>query len=106
MNSWRVVPGSRPGPTRYELAAVGVFVAVLAGYILAPPQVPDLAAQVARAEVLRRVGPTVWWQGWFGGLHLPTYSAFSPALMAALTPPVAGAISAAAAAGAMERLLR
>jgi hypothetical protein len=75
-------------------------------YLIFTPPVPDLAAQVARADIVRRVGLTVWWQGWFGGVHLPTYSALSPMLMAALGPPLAGAIAAAAAAVAMSRLLR
>ena len=83
-----------------------VFATVLAVYVLAPPRVPDLAAQVARTELVHRVGLTVWWQGWFGGIHLPTYSALSPMVMAVLTPPLTGALAAVAAAAAMFRLLR
>jgi hypothetical protein len=82
------------------------FATVLAVYLLAPPRVPDLAAQVARTDVVHRVGLTVWWQGWFGGLHLPTYSALSPMVMSMLTPPLTGALAAVAAAAAMSRMLR
>jgi len=75
-------------------------------YLLAPPRAPDLAAQVARADLVHRVGLTVWWQGWFGGLHLPTYSAITPGLMSLLTPSLTGALAAIASAIAMTRLLR
>ena len=95
-----------PGGTGRNLGVATVFVAVLLTYLLSPPHVPDLAAQVARAELVHRVGPTVWWQGWFGGLHLPTYSSLSPLLMSLLTPPVTGVLSAVASAAAMQRLLR
>ena len=98
----RAVPRLR----RRDLAVAFAFVTVLALYLLAPPRVPDLAAQVARTELVHRVGLTVWWSGWFGGLHLPTYSAFTPMLMSVLTPPLTGALAAVAAAAAIHRLLR
>ena len=77
-----------PRLRRRDVALTFAFVTVLALYLLAPPRVPDLAAQVARTELVHRVGLTVWWQGWFGGLHLPTYSALSPMVMSVLTPPL------------------
>ena len=95
-----------PGATGRSVALAVAFTAALVAYLIAPPQVPDLSAQVARAEVVQRVGLTVWWQGWFGGLHLPTYSALSPLLMSMLTPPLTGVLSAVASAVAMARLLR
>jgi hypothetical protein len=95
-----------PRLRRRDLAVAFVFVTVLALYLLAPPRVPDLAAQVARTELVHRVGMTVWWSGWFGGLHLPTYSAFTPMLMSVLTPPLTGVLAALVAAAAMHRLLR
>jgi hypothetical protein len=93
-------------PRRREVVLSLAFATVLAVYLIAPPRVPDLAAQVARTELVHRVGLTVWWQGWFGGLHLPTYSALSPWVMSVLTPPLTGALAAVAAAAAMSRLLR
>ncbi|HZE66892.1 MAG TPA: hypothetical protein VE081_09695 [Sporichthyaceae bacterium] len=52
-------------------------------YLIAPPHVPDLAAQTARAEAARE-GAYLWWSGWFGGLSLPSYSIGGPWLMAHL----------------------
>jgi hypothetical protein len=95
-----------PRLSRRDVAVAAAFATVLAVYLLATPRVPDLAAQVARTELFHRVGLTVWWSGWFGGLHLPTYSALSPMLMSLLTPPVTGVVAAVAAAVAMSRLLR
>ncbi|MEP6760189.1 MAG: hypothetical protein ABJA93_02345 [Sporichthyaceae bacterium] len=95
-----------PRLRRRDIAVAFAFATVLAVYLLAPPRVPDLAAQVARTELVHRVGLTVWWPGWFGGLHLPTYSALTPMLMSVLTPPLTGALAAVAAAAAMSRLLR
>jgi hypothetical protein len=95
-----------PRLRRRDVAVALVFATVLAVYLLSPPRVPDLAAQVARTELVHRVGMTVWWQGWFGGLHLPTYSALSPMVMSVLTPPLTGTVAAVAAAAAMHRLLR
>ena len=35
-------------------------------YIVRTPQVPDLAAQAVRAEIVRGHGDSTWWTGWFG----------------------------------------
>ncbi|MGZ4609888.1 MAG: hypothetical protein ACXV2H_06495, partial [Actinomycetes bacterium] len=93
-------------PRHGQALLVGAAAASLAGYLVAPPPVPDLAAQVARADVVQRVGETVWWLGWFGGLHLPIYSVTSPSLMAAVGAPATGVLATATAALAMARLLR
>ncbi|HEU5269456.1 MAG TPA: hypothetical protein VFU36_05975 [Jatrophihabitans sp.] len=53
-------------------------------YLRWAPPAPDLAAQVARAEVVRVHGISSWWTGWFGGMLLPDYSLLSPAWMAML----------------------
>jgi hypothetical protein len=59
-----------------------IFAALLFGlYLLNPPNVPDLAAQTARAHAAKD-GAFLWWTGWFGGLTLPNYSVFSPLIMA------------------------
>jgi hypothetical protein len=79
---------------------------LLAGYLVARPPVADLAAQVARADVFRLTGSTVWWTGWFAGTTLPTYSVIAPWLMAALGAPVTGAVAAVVALLGGRALLR
>jgi hypothetical protein len=66
--------------------------ALCLAYVLWRPFTPDLAAQLARADLVRRAGDVWWWTGWFGGLSLPTYSVISPAMMATLGVSVAGAL--------------
>jgi hypothetical protein len=61
-------------------------------YVLWTPFAPDLAAQLARADLVRRAGNVWWWTGWFGGLSLPTYSLLTPPMMAVFGVPVAGAL--------------
>jgi hypothetical protein len=106
----RVSVSTMSPPRSRILAGNRLLVAALAasmgGYLLATPPVPDLAAQVARADIVQRAGETVWWLGWFGGLHLPSYSAVSPALMAHVGVPATGAAATAASVFAMSRLLR
>jgi hypothetical protein len=99
--------GPTPAPRRpRDLLAPALAALVLVGYLVATPQVPDLAAQIARADVVRRGGETVWWLGWFGGLHLPTYSAITPSVMAALGAPLTGVIATVVSAVVMNQLLR
>ncbi|SDJ46751.1 hypothetical protein SAMN05444157_3505 [Frankineae bacterium MT45] len=59
---------------------VGTLLA--AAYLRWSPPTPDLAAQIARANVVRSAGPINWWTGWFGGLSLPSYSVLAPTWMA------------------------
>lgn len=66
---------------------------VCAVYLVHTPLSPDLAAQLARADLVRRAGDVAWWTGWFGGLSLPTYSLITPAAMAAFGVTVTGAAS-------------
>jgi hypothetical protein len=61
-------------------ALVGGVLAVV--YLAWEPLAPDLAAQIARADVVRSAGNVSWWTGWFGGLSLPTYSLLTPSSMA------------------------
>ena len=63
----RVVRRTQPA-TRY---AVAVWAVLSAAYLAWSPTVPDLAAQVARAQLVHQVGLTAWWPGWFGGTTLP-----------------------------------
>ena len=66
----------------------------------------DLAAQVARADIVGLPGASVWWTGWFGGLTLPSYSLITPWIMAHLGAPVTGAGAALVALLAARELLR
>ena len=76
------------------LTATVAVTAVLCGVYLAwTPVSPDLAAQLARADLVRRAGNVSWWTGWFGGLTLPTYSLVTPQLMAWLGVAVTGAVA-------------
>ncbi len=95
----RRLPGSPAG-----LATVAtVLLCVL--YLYWSPRAPDLAAQVARAGLVRRAGLVWWWTGWFGGLSTATYSVLTPALMAWLGVQAAGVASAALGALGTARLV-
>jgi len=61
-------------------------------YVVWTPFAPDLAAQLARAALVKRAGDVWWWTGWFGGISLPTYSVLTPPLMALLGVTVSGAL--------------
>jgi hypothetical protein len=84
----------RPGGLRLTPPLVAVLVggALCLVYVLWTPFAPDLAAQLARADLVRRAGNVWWWTGWFGGLSLPTYSLITPPMMAVFGVPVAGAL--------------
>jgi hypothetical protein len=73
---------------------VAVPVLLIALYAILRPPVPDLAAQVARAQAFAASGADVWWTGWFAGLSLPTYSVITPGVMAAISAPATGALAA------------
>lgn len=91
---------------RSSQVGVLVLLLVLLGYLRVVPPAPDLAVQVARAEVVHRVGLAVWWPGWIAGLHLPTYSELGPLLIAALGAPLTGVLAAVAAVALSTRLLQ
>lgn len=76
-----------------------------AAYLRWTPAVPDLAAQVARADVARVAGSTSWWTGWFGGVSLPTYSVLVPAWMAFLGVGLTGVMAVVAGSVATTRLM-
>ena len=87
---------------------ISLFVGVVIGlaYLRWTPASPDLAAQVARAGLVRRAGPVAWWTGWFGGLSLPSYSVLVPSGMAVLGVSLTGALAAVASGVAMSILAR
>ncbi len=69
----------------------GVLSVVLSiGYLAWVPQVPDLAAQTARADT---AGAAIYWTGWFGGVHTPGYSVLVPPLMHLLSVALVGAVA-------------
>src|SRR5581483_11094989 len=74
------------------VVAVVVGGVLCLAYLLWRPFSPDLAAQLARADLVRAAGNVWWWTGWFGGLSLPTYSVLSPPMMAMLGVELAGAL--------------
>ena len=81
----------RVQPTRplAVLAVAGLAIA----YLRWAPPVPDLAAQVARTQVIRTAGVGSWWTGWFGGLTLPNYSVLVPFGMAIFGVRVIGLVA-------------
>ncbi len=85
--------------------ALLVSVVVAAVWLQWTPLVPDLAAQVARAKLVREAGTVSWWTGWFGGLSLPTYSLLTPSWMAWLGVRATGVLAAVAGAWLTARLL-
>jgi hypothetical protein len=60
------------------------------GYLAWVPQVPDLAAQTARADT---AGAAIYWTGWFGGVHTPGYSVLVPPLMHVFSVSAVGAVA-------------
>ena len=66
----RVVAGvAGLGPTGWALVCAVLGCCL---WLWWAPQAPDLAAQVARAQVARQAPWALWWTGWFAGLTLPT----------------------------------
>jgi hypothetical protein len=67
-----------------------------------------IGSRASQCAGINDVAPPAWpqpaAQRWFGGLHLPSYSAVSPVLMAHVGGPATGAIATALAVLAMARL--
>ncbi len=78
VQSVRRVAG-RLSPAAWAIIVGGILALV---YLQWRPLAPDLAAQIARANIVRSAGNVSWWTGWFGGLSLPTYSLLAPSSMA------------------------
>lgn len=75
-------------------------------YLILVPPVPDFAAQATRAAIFQRLGSVSWWPGWYGGMELPTYSVFAPAVMATIGVAMTGAIASAICMWVAHQLLR
>jgi hypothetical protein len=80
--------------------------AVAALYLILDLRTGDLAAHLYRADLFAREGFTIWNGNWYGGHHTPAYSVLFPPLAHLLTPQVAGALAAVAAAALFEPLVR
>jgi hypothetical protein len=81
-----------------------VAAALGAVYLVWQPVSADLAAQVYRTELFRRLGFEVWNGNWFAGHHLPGYSLLFPPAAALAGPRLVGVLSCVAAAVLFERL--
>jgi hypothetical protein len=92
-------------PARSKFALLLMLVGC-AAYLRWTPAVPDLAAQVARADVARVTGSTSWWTGWFGGVSLPAYSVLVPVWMGLLGVGLTGVVAVVAGSAATSRLMR
>ncbi|MBA3809692.1 MAG: hypothetical protein H0X28_15075, partial [Solirubrobacterales bacterium] len=85
------------------LALVGVLLVV---WLIVDPHTPDLAAQVYRVGLFRRVGFAVWDEHWYAGHHLPGYSLLFGPLGALLGLRTVGVLSVLASTLLFERLAR
>ena len=94
-------PWARPVP----LALVTSLV-LAAIWAVALPHVPDLSAQLARAELAGTEGLVPFWTSWYAGTSTLGYSVFAPLLVAILGPQVVGIVSAVVTAVAGAMLLR
>jgi len=83
------LPPGRPAAARFAGPAAGVLLAAL--WVLLYPHTPDLAGQVYRVDLFRRLGFVVWDEHWYAGHHLPAYSLIFPPLGSLLGIRVLGA---------------
>ena len=73
--------------------------------VISPPSL-DLAAHLFRAALFRMEGFGIWNNLWYSGHDIVGYSVLFPAVSAAITPQVAGAIAAVASAALFEPYAR
>ena len=85
--------------------ALGVAGAFCLLDLVVHPYGPDLSAQIARAGAATR-GVTIWWDGWYGGTNVATYSLLSGPLMQHLGVAGAGILACLAVALLAADLLR
>ncbi len=74
-------------------------------YVIAARPSSDLAAAAYRSDLFARAGFTLWDNSWYGGHHLPAYSALAPALGALLGPQLLAALSMTVAAALFAALI-
>ncbi|MGP0052562.1 MAG: hypothetical protein ACLPZR_27495 [Solirubrobacteraceae bacterium] len=75
-------------------------------YVIVSPPSVDLAAHLFRAQLFRDEGFGIWDNLWYSGHDIVGYSVLFPAVAAALSPQLAGAIAATATAALFEPLAR
>ena len=79
--------------------------AVLAAvYVIVSPPSLDLAAHLFRAWLFQKQGFGIWNDFWYSGHDIPAYSVLFPAVSAAITPQLAGALAAVATTGPFTAL--
>jgi hypothetical protein len=89
-----------------RLAPTLVAAAFAAVYVIVSPPSLDLAAHLFRAQLFRDEGFAIWNNFWYSGHDIVGYSVLFPAVAAALSPQLAGAIAATATAALFEPLAR
>jgi hypothetical protein len=94
-----------PRPDPGFLTALAVGLAGCLAYALARPWAPDLAAQIARAAAAGS-GVHVWWNSWYGGTAVPSYSVLCGPLMHAVGVRGTGILATAAICGLSGVLAR
>ena len=77
-----------------------------AAYVIISPPSLDLAAHLFRAQLFRVEGFGIWDNWWYSGHDIVGYSVLFPAVSAALTPQLAGAIASTGTAALFEPLAR
>jgi hypothetical protein len=101
----RTISPASPWRGRAELAAPTLVAAVLAAvYVIVSPPSLDLAAHLFRARLFEQEGFGIWNNFWYSGHDIPGYSVFFPAVSAAITPQLAGALAAVATTGPFTAL--
>ncbi|HEY2259422.1 MAG TPA: hypothetical protein VGH45_06900 [Solirubrobacteraceae bacterium] len=110
MSTAALAAPSRDRLARRDLAerlAPTLVAAILAAtYVVASPPSLDLAAHLFRAHLFGVEGFGVWNNYWYSGHHIVGYSVLFPAVSAALTPQLAGALAAVGTAALFEPLAR
>jgi hypothetical protein len=89
-----------------RLAPTVVAAVFAAAYVIISPPSLDLAAHLFRAQLFRVEGFGLWNNWWYSGHDIVGYSVLFPAVSAALTPQLAGALAATGSAALFEVFAR
>jgi hypothetical protein len=89
-----------------RLAPTLVAALFAAAYVIISPPSLDLAAHLFRAQLFRVEGFGLWNNWWYSGHDIVGYSVLFPAVSAALTPQLAGALAATGSAALFEVFAR
>jgi hypothetical protein len=88
------------------LAGVAVAAVLLAGWLIADPRTPDLAAAAYRVDLFNQLGLAVWDEHWYAGHNLPGYSLLFGPLASLFGLRLVAALSVLASTALFERLTR